>query len=120
MAVCPTCGQRVARTDEVTWLLSLLKEAVPHREVYRGQDGHWYVTRGGGQVSPQSVEELKRRGEIVSVYSDCPEDAYHVGRTLDVQRTLDARKRLGIKRAPHIYVGDPDTQIRSCHGTKEM
>jgi hypothetical protein len=114
MAVCPTCGQQVARADEVTWLLTVLKTAVPHREVYRGQDGHWYVTYGAGRVSPQAVEELKRCGEIVSVYSNCPNDAYHVGRTLDYERTIEARKKHG-KGAPLVYVA----QNQSCHGTPD-
>jgi hypothetical protein len=87
---------------DADWLLNILTNEVPHREVYRGRDGGWWLTRGHGEVPPEAVAELLRRGAIVSVYSDCPTDSYHVGRTIDIPRTLAARKKLG-KAAPHIY-----------------
>lgn len=106
MATCPTCGQQVHRPNETGVLLELLKHGQPHREVYVGRDGLWYVTYGGGPFSVQSVQELRRRGEIVSVYSNCPDDAYHVGRTIDMDRTLAARKMHG-RKTPLVYVGEP-------------
>lgn len=94
--------------DEASSLLAILTNGVPHREVYHGRDGGWFVTYGGGQVSVEAVQSLFDRGLIVSVYNNCPADAYHVGRTLDVKRTMEERKkhRRG-KDAPKIYVGDP-------------
>lgn len=103
MAHCPTCGQMVASPRNADWLLGVLTNETPHREVYRGQNGGWWLTRGHGEVPAEAVRELVRRGAIVSVYSNCPDDAYHVGRTLDVDRTMEARKRLG-KGAPEYYV----------------
>lgn len=103
---CPTCGQPVPSIRNSAWLIEILTHGEPHREVYRAQDGSWYVTYGGGSVSADVVRELVQQGVIASVYSDCPTDAYHVGRTYDTERTLEARKKLG-KQAPNYYVGDP-------------
>jgi hypothetical protein len=89
-------------------LLDMLTNARPHREVYRAQDGGWFVTYGGGEVLEATVQQLVTDRRIVSVYSDCPNDCYHVGRTLDVARTLEERKNYRrLKDAPKIYVGDP-------------
>ena len=89
-------------------LLDLLTNGHPHRNVYRADNGSgWYVTRGGGKVDVEAVRELVAGGHIRSVYSDCPDDCYHVGRTLDVGRTLEERKKhRRAKDAPLIYVGD--------------
>ena len=103
MTQCTKCGQLIPSIRDAEWLLDILTNGTPHREVYHGRDGGWFVTCGGGEVSTHAVEELVRRGLIASVYNDCPKEAYHVGRTWDVKRTLEARKKLG-KGAPHIYV----------------
>jgi hypothetical protein len=106
--VCPTCGgplkkPKASPIRDADWLLGVLK-GYPHREVYRGHNGGWWLTRGdGAEIDPDAVRELLRRGEIVSVYSDCPNDAYHVGRTLDTKRTIEARKANG-NRAIMIYL----------------
>lgn len=110
MAICPTCGTKykAPAVRDADWLLQMLK-GPPKREVYRGRDGGWWLTRGNGhEIDPDAVRELLRRGEIVSVYSDCPNDSYHVGRTLDTTRTLEARKKRG-NRGIMIYVGDTNT-----------
>ncbi len=86
-------------------LLALLRDGNPHREVYRARDGGWFVTYGGGEVAADAVQELVRAGLVHSVYSNCPADSYHVGKTLDVERTREARRIHG-KKAPLIYVGD--------------
>lgn len=88
-------------------MLDLLTNGTPHREVYAGRDGGWWVTHGGGEVTSHAVSELVSSGAVVSVYSDCPKDAYHVGRTLDTVRTLAARMNCHRKAdSPKIYVGD--------------
>lgn len=106
---CPTCGQPIiSSTQESARLLELLTHGVPHREVYHGRDGGWFVTYGGGQFGFAVVHSLRNSGLIVSVYSDCPAEAYHVGRTLDVHRMMEERKKhRRAKDVPKIYVGDP-------------
>lgn len=103
MAHCSKCGQLIPDHRDADWLLDLLANGQPHREVYKGRDGGWFVTYGGGEVSATIVSELVRRGSIVSVYSNCPTDAYHVGRTIDIDRTYAARKKHG-KGAPTYYL----------------
>lgn len=86
-------------------LLSRLRGGL---EVYR-IDGtqSWTLTRTGGvRVDRKLVERLAAEGIIRSVYSNCPRDSYHLGRTLDVDRTLESRKRLGRKDI-RVHVGDP-------------
>jgi hypothetical protein len=99
--------------DAVALLDLLTNRTLQHRkrEVYRADNGSgWYVTYSGGKVNVDAVRELVAGGHIRSVYSDCPNDCYHVGRTLDVARTIEERKkhRRG-KDAPKIYVDDPLT-----------
>lgn len=103
MAYCTKCGHLISSTRDADWLLNILTNAEPHREVYHGQRGGWWLTHGYGEVPAESVRELVRRGAIVSVYSNCPDDAYHVGLTLDIDRTMEARNRLG-KGAPNYYL----------------
>ncbi len=110
MAQCPTCNQAVSSAfvdSEARRLLEILTNHVRHRNVYRAQNGSgWYVTQGGGPFSEKAVKKLVASRSVGSVYSDCPNDAYHVGRTYDVARTLEARKRTG-NRSVDIYVEDP-------------
>lgn len=103
MAHCTKCGQLIPDHRDADWLLDILTTGVPHREVYRAQDGGWFVTYGGGEVSGDAVRALWDRGAIVSVYSNCPVDAYHVGRTIDIPRTTEARKKHG-KGAALVYL----------------
>lgn len=103
MAHCSKCGQLIPNNRDADWLLDILTNGTPHREVYHGRDGGWFVTYGGGEISFNVVRGLIDRGLIVSVYSDCPLDAYHVGRTMDIQKTMDARKKHG-KGAPAVYI----------------
>lgn len=103
MAHCTKCGQLIPNSRNADWLLDILTNGQPHREVYRAQDGGWFVTYGGGEVSPSAVHALISRGAIVSVYSNCPNDAYHVGRTLDVEATMALRKKHG-KSAAEVYL----------------
>jgi hypothetical protein len=105
MSRCPTCGQEVLLNARR--LLDILTNGAPHRQVYRGQNGGWFVTYGGGEADPASVQELVAAGHIQSVYSDCPNDGYHVGRTCDMNRTLAYRKGRRRKEWKTIYVDDP-------------
>lgn len=94
-------------TPEAESLLNILQNGVPHRQVYRGHGGGWFVTYGHGQVSYSAVNELLTRNLISPVYSDCPNEAFHTGKTLDVAATLEERKKhRRAKDAPLIYVGD--------------
>jgi hypothetical protein len=95
-------------TPAAAALLDLLTNGQPHREVYIANDrSGWWVTYGGGQVDEAAVRELVAGGHIRSVYSDCPNDCYHVGRTLDVARTMEERKKHRRRKdAPLIYVQD--------------
>jgi hypothetical protein len=87
-------------------LLELLTHGHPHRKVYRARNGSgWYVTYRGGRVDLSAVRELFDGGHIKSVYSNCPHDAYHVGRTIDVDRTIADRKKPG-RDAPLVYIDD--------------
>lgn len=85
-------------------LYRLLKEGQPHRQVYHGRDGGWFVTYSGGEVDADAVRALVRKGLINSVYNNCPDDCFHIGKTLDVNATTEERKkhRRG-KDAPWIY-----------------
>lgn len=105
MTTCPTCGQRLPRIGE-RQLYDVLLNGVPHREVYLGRYGCWYVTYSGGEVNSAAVAALVNAGKIASVYSSIPNEVYHVGRTLDCERTLERRRREG-KKAPLVYVSDP-------------
>lgn len=101
MTRCRTCGQVLPQT-KADDLLVLLHEG---REVYRAQDGQWFVTRGGGPFSDDTVQRLVKAGTIQSVYSNCPKDAYHIGKTWDYDRTMALRKKVG--KVPQVFVGDP-------------
>jgi hypothetical protein len=49
------------------------------------------------------VFDLIQRGVIRSRYSDCPDEAYYAGKTIDIPRSLEARKKHG-KNAALVYV----------------
>jgi hypothetical protein len=80
-------------------VMELLRSNDPHRELYRGKDGGWHITYQGGQVSDAVAREIIESGEVHSVYSNAPRDAYHIGRTLDVRATREARKKPGQRHA---------------------
>ncbi len=82
---CPTCTCGVPLLDADA-LLAILTHGVPHREVYRGRSSNqWFVTHGGGETHPDTVAALIADEKIHSVYDSCPNDAYHVGKTLDTK-----------------------------------
>lgn len=102
---CPTCGQIIPENADANALLNLLRNGTPHRQLYRGQDGNWYVTHGGGGPWAQSaVSRLINKQLISPVYSDCPDQAYHCGPTLDLDAFMKERDRVGIKKAQRIYI----------------
>lgn len=93
-------------------LLDLLINGHPHRVVYRSRHGNsWFVTYHSGKVDVAIVRELFDAGHIVSVYSNCPTDSYHIGRTIDVERSMAARKKHG-KGEPIIYCAPPASTWR--------
>jgi len=106
--ICKCCGQTIPPRRAVLnaeQLFAALTAEGRRREVYRAQDGSWWVTYGGGQTTLEAVQELHRAGKIQSVFSNCPSDAYHVGRTIDMPRTLAARQAAR-NRSITVYVGD--------------
>lgn len=92
---CPTCGQTMPKKLlNAAELLDVLTRGDPHREVYRGdRTNRWFVTYGGGETTFEAVQDLVRRGEIHSVYSCCADSAYHVGRTVDWDRSVFSPKK---------------------------
>lgn len=73
------------------------------KEVYRSRYGTWHLTfTKDVQVSYEAVKALIQRGIIRLSYSDC-QDSYTMGQTLDVKKTLEARKLSGDRHA-RIYV----------------
>ena len=104
-ARCSKCGQEINRLLDEIDLMKILEIGTPHREVYQGQNGGWFVSYGGGETSQEIVMNLVNRREIRSVYSNC-NGAYHIGRTWDYERTMAARRKYG-KTALDYYLGDP-------------
>ena len=107
MKHCETC------TCVKSWgcdeLLKLLTNGQPHREVYRGdRTQRWFVTYGGGEADPEAVFYLVRMGKIHPVYNNT-DDAFHVGPTLDLEKTMSERKRTGNKKL-EIYVNEIPTR----------
>lgn len=91
-------------SPEASSLLLMLKNTQPHRELYRERNGRrFWLTYGGGPFSDRTVMELVDAGEIVPVYSTCPTEAFHVGLTIDINATIEARKKFG-QNAPLIYL----------------
>ena len=103
---CPACGQEMKRLAGPD-AREVLRRLAPGRELYRAQGGGWYITHGGGEVSEVVVKELLASGQVRSVYSTCPNDAYHIGRTIDMPRTLAYRKGRKRKDWRTFYVDDP-------------
>lgn len=103
MATCPTCGQHVPKPKplDAEQLLAILRDGVPHREVYEGQDGGWYVTYGGGKTSPEAIRVLLDRKMIVKVYDEY-DGSFHIGRTLDMTATKAETKKFG-RRGKLVY-----------------
>lgn len=90
MAMCPTCGQQMPQIVDPDQLCALMH--TESREVYKGRDGLWYLTKGGGPVSDWVVETLQRAGRIRDKYSDIPNECFTTGRTIDMPATLASRK----------------------------
>ena len=84
-------------------LLHLLRHGTPKREVYKGRDGRWYVTYGGGPITEATVRSLVARKLIQRTYADYA-DSFQVGPTIDMAATQERRKREG-RKAPLVYVG---------------
>lgn len=83
-------------------VLALLKSD-PRRSLYKGQDRRWYITYGGGEVPLEVVRALVATKAVNSVYSDCPDDSFHVGPTLDCEATRTIRQQPG-KRHEKVYL----------------
>lgn len=111
---CKECGQVLPRQEphplSEAELLAALRDETKHREVYKSRDGEWCVTYGGGVTSDSAVQSLRMRGLINPVYSSLPNDAFHIGQTIDCEATLAARKRYG-NRHPLLYVSSAPSQV---------
>jgi hypothetical protein len=98
---CPTCGQTVQRV--IRDPAELLDELRDGRDVYRSVNGTWHLTRTRNMtITPEAVYELLKYGKIVRTYSNC-DDCFRIGQTIDIEATMQARRRLG-KKAPLVYV----------------
>jgi hypothetical protein len=84
-------------TVEASELLHMLTDMKPHREVYWSPKSRiWCLTRGSWyNVPPHAIQELYQLELISPVYSSCPHDSYHIGRTVDCEATIEERKRGG-------------------------
>jgi hypothetical protein len=99
---CPKCGQVLSvggTSTDPDLLLRLLKER-NNRMVYRGhKTGRWLVTyRSDGkpdcpEFTDAAVRDLIDRGEIRSCYSNCPDEAYWLHQTIDVDAAMAERPR---------------------------
>jgi hypothetical protein len=88
-------------------LYDILCHATPHRELYKTQSGEWRITYDRRPIDTLAVRRLVASGRVASVYSTHPTIGYHVGRTIDTDRTMEARKSGRISRGDLIYIGDP-------------
>jgi hypothetical protein len=114
---CALCGQRLpvppdpadrrgVITDEHE-LLAILTERA-EREIYRSEMGSWHYTNAGKdrrRVAVALIHSLIRRGTLRPVYSNT-RDAYWLGRTIDINATLAARRMHG-KKADLVYEATP-------------
>lgn len=103
---CPTCGQPVETGLDAEQLYNILANGQPHRNVYRAQNGAWYVTHGGGKTTAGAVQWLVDGGRIHSVYNDLPNEVYHVGKTINTAATLAYREGRKRKDWKTIFVGE--------------
>ena len=112
---CPNCGFRFTDQahgrriiDGEEELLEILR-GDKTRMVYRTTDGNWCYSSPGNDhhvIDAAVVEELVSKNILRPCYTNTT-DAYHLGRTLDVDRTLAARRAKG-NRTENIYAGDPE------------
>ena len=105
VARCSKCGQEIRRLLDAADLMKILESGAPHREVYHGRNGGWFVSYGGGETSHEAFMNLVKSRKVRRVYSNC-NSAYHIGRTWDYERTMAARRKHG-KAALDYYLGDP-------------
>ncbi len=102
--ICPTCGREFSLDANTLW--QILLNGIPHRQVYLGSDGNWYVTYLGQSTTHDAVQYLLHQGIIQPCYNDMS-GTYHIGRTIDMKATLELRKQYRRSRdAPLVYVGD--------------
>lgn len=108
MKHCATCTCPTLPMMGADALLHLLTNGTPHREVYLAADGRtWWVTYSGGEVDPDAVTQLVQQGAIRPVYKGA-NHCFHVGRTLDIERTTEARRSKRHKEALAILIYEDD------------
>src|SRR6185312_8919118 len=108
---CPTCGRPLQKTtreiDSTDELLAELRKGV---EVYKSQNGTWHLTKTRDvEVSGFAVSALVRGGQIRRTYSNFA-DCYGTALTIDVEATLEARKKHG-KHTPLVYVNSAQAGV---------
>ena len=77
------------------------------RELYRGQNGRWYLTHGGGPFSENVVEALQKLPGIVPRYKAdgrLQYDCFAYGKTIDLDETLRRRRAGEIHKRARVYV----------------
>lgn len=73
MATCPHCGQTMPEHMDADDLARRMRSGL---DCYRGQDGHYYLTRGGGRVPYQAIDDALAHGLIVPKWDDAPDLEY--------------------------------------------
>lgn len=63
--ICPTCLQPIPESGE-----SLRARMSMGRDCYQGRDGHYYLTRGGGEVSRAAINDALSKGLICPKWDD--------------------------------------------------
>lgn len=104
--VCPTCGQPLPHeryeantADEVVAAL----DARDGRMVYRFNDDSGWGFTNGGRARPAAVMSAVARHLIRPCYSNAPNDAFWLRRTIDVDPTVALRKKSG-RRGETVYL----------------
>lgn len=91
MKHCATCTCKDGLLD-AEQLLNILTNGSPPRKVYRGdRTNRWFVTCGGGETAPETVQRLALAGSIRPTYSTT-KDCFYVGRTIDMERSVFTKK----------------------------
>lgn len=107
MDICPTCGQLVYKAkhtiSDAEELVRILR-ALEGRSCYRTVTGTWHYTNSGSDrrvIAPGLISHLVEAGVLRQHYTST-NDSYWLGRTIDVDASLEARRLRG-KAAGLVY-----------------
>lgn len=77
--------------------------------LYRTNGGDWAVTTNRGRVPADVAAKVIASGLVASVTSRSPNDAYHMGQTMDYEATMRARRNgdgCALIYVPRSHTGD--------------